>query len=295
MVLGSPRRGAMLVASLDQVECQDPALTGGKAAALSRLAARYAVPAGFCLTTHAYARWALQPHAGPIPAEVRHALAGAYDTLAAGGPTAAPRVAVRSSAVGEDGRESSFAGQYSSYLNVEGLDGVAGAVARCWASGRAERARAYRDARGQGEAQPMAVLVQRLVAADVAFVAFSAHPVTGERDRVVIDANWGLGESIVTAAVTPDTYVVRKADWTLVTQTVAEKKRMTVLQPSGVGEVNVPRALRREVTLSASEVCAIAQLAVRLETDMGFPVDIEGAYEDGVLHLLQCRPISVLP
>jgi phosphoenolpyruvate synthase/pyruvate phosphate dikinase len=284
----------MWVVWLDQPACQAVELTGGKAANLSRLAANYPVPPGFCLTTQAYARWAETADPAFMPPELQALLATAYATLAQQSRTAPLRVAVRSSAIGEDSQTASFAGQYATYLNVTGLEAVMDAVTRCWSSAQAERVRAYQQQQGQVQAQPVAVLVQQLIAADVAFVAFSAHPVTGQRDEVVINANWGLGESIVNGTVTPDTYVVRKADWTLTTHTIAEKQRMTVLRPAGVQEVKVPGLLRKQATLTAAQASAIAQLATKLEAELHWPVDIEGAYQGDKLYLLQCRPISTL-
>lgn len=283
-----------LVVWLEEPDCQDAALVGGKAASLSRLAASYPVPPGFCLTTQAYARWAEAASREGLPPEVETALETAYAALARKDPATPLRVAVRSSAVGEDGQAASFAGQYASYLNVSGLDDVAAAVGRCWASGQDERVHAYQEFQGHAvEEQPVGVLVQQLIAADVAFVAFSAHPVTGRRDEVVINANWGLGESIVNGSVVPDSYHVRKADWA-VTADVAVKECMTVLQPSGVKEVGIPRSMRKEATLTGAQACEIAQLATRLEASLGWPVDIEGACRGDRLYLLQCRPISTL-
>jgi len=285
----------MLITWLDQPTCQDVCLTGGKAANLSRLAANYPVPAGFCLTTEAYGQWAEAATPTLMPPALQALLAAAYATLAQQSERAPLRVAVRSSAIGEDSQAASFAGQYATYLNVTGLAAVTDAVLRCWASAQAERVQVYQQQQGQTpQALPVAVLVQQLIAADIAFVAFSAHPVTGQRDEVVINANWGLGESIVSGLVTPDTYVVRKTDWTLTTQTIAEKQSMTVLGPAGVQQVKVPGLLRKQVSLTTAQASAIAQLATQLEAELRWPVDIEGAYQGDKLYLLQCRPISTL-
>jgi len=120
-------------------------------------------------------------------------------------------VAVRSSALDEDGAGASFAGQHETYLNVVGAAAVAEAVARCWASVRSSRALEYRRRQGFPlDGARIAVLVQQLIPADVSSVVFSANPVTGSRDEVMINASWGLGESIVGGTVTPDTYVVRR-------------------------------------------------------------------------------------
>lgn len=283
----------MLVIWLDEAACQDAALSGRKAANLSRLAGKYPVPPGFCLTTEAHALWVTESDPGSLPVEIHELLARSYSSLAQQSCPTPLRVAVRSSAIGEDGQEASFAGQYTTYLNVSGLDEVADAVTRCWASARTERVRAYRQHRGHADpSQGMAVLVQELVPADVAFVAFSAHPVTGDPDEVVINANWGLGESIMDGAVVPDTYIVRKFDWSLTARTIAEKRRMTVVRSAGAEEVATPRMLRRQATLTVGQAQAIAQLATQLESEFNWPVDIEGAYVADASYLLQCRPIS---
>ncbi|MGH3599658.1 MAG: PEP/pyruvate-binding domain-containing protein, partial [Pseudonocardiaceae bacterium] len=246
------------------------------------------------LTTQAHALWTTGSDPDSLPIEIRGPLARSYFSLAQQSYATPLRVAVRSSAIGEDSQEASFAGQYSTYLNVSGLDEVADAVARCWFSAQTEWVRAYRQHRGRAApSQGMAVLVQELVPADVAFVAFSAHPVTGDTNEVVINSNWGLGESIMDGAVIPDTYVVRKSDWSLTTQTIAEKKRMTVVRSAGAEEVATPRVLRGQATLTVEQAQAIAQLATQLESEFNWPVDIEGAYVADASYLLQCRPISM--
>jgi pyruvate,water dikinase len=140
----------------------------------------------------------------------------------------------------------------------------------------------------------LAVLVQQLIAADVSVVAFSANPVRGDRDEVLINASWGLGESIVGGTVTPDTFIVRKSDVAVTSRSIADKGRMTVSVPGGTREVNVPRFLRLEACLAEEQMVEIARLTLLLEATMGYPVDIECAYSMGHLYLLQCRPITTL-
>lgn len=284
-----PADGAWpLVLPLGAADAARPPLVGGKAAALSRLAADFPVPPGFCVTTAAHA---LAP--GPLPpAVVVRAVAEAYANLAARCGTADPAVAVRSSAVDEDGADASFAGQHETYLNVKGIDAVLDAVARCWASGSTERALCYRRRHGLDGAPHLAVLVQRLVAADSSGVAFTLDPVGGDSSAVWINAAWGLGESVVGGTVTPDVYVVRKADLRVTWRQIAEKGRMTVPVAAGTAEVDVPRFLRGEPTLTDEGAAAIARLAVELERRMGWPVDVECAFADGTLHVLQCRPVT---
>jgi pyruvate,water dikinase len=153
-----------------------------------------------------------------------------------------PSVAVRSSATDEDGATLSFAGQYETYLNIVGAHAVAEAVVRCWDSLRTGRALAYRQGQGSSTTGAhLAVLVQQLVPADVSAVVFSANPVTGCDQEVMINASWGLGESLVSGTVTPDTYMVRKSDLAIACRDIAEKRRMTVLAQQGTCEVPVPR------------------------------------------------------
>jgi phosphoenolpyruvate synthase/pyruvate phosphate dikinase len=204
-------------------------------------------------------------------------------------------VAVRSSAVEEDGGSASFAGQHESYLNVVGPEAVAGAVLRCWESAYTLRAVEYRRWQDLAlEYVRLAVLVQRLVVADISAVVFSANPVSGSREEVVIDAGWGLGESIVGGTVTPDTYVLRKEDLAILFRRIAGKRCITVPVPGGTREVETPRFLRTRPALDEEQAIEMARLARALEEEMGWPVDVECAYEDGRLYLLQCRPVTAL-
>jgi len=278
------------------------ALVGGKAANLCRLAAEHLVPPGFCLSSVAFDRAVglgflgdEKPSAASLPPGLYEELAHAYRKLGERCGVDAPSVAVRSSASDEDGAGASFAGQHETYLNVVGAAAVAEAVARCWASVHSSRALQYRRQHGLAlDGFRIAVLIQQLVHADVSSVMFSANPVTGNRDELMINASWGLGESIVGGTVTPDTYLVRKADMATVSRHIAEKRRMTVIVSHGTREVEVPRFLRVQPTLREEQVMEMAHLGMALERRMGQPVDVECAYHGGKLYLLQCRPITTL-
>jgi pyruvate,water dikinase len=273
--------------------CHDRLLVGGKVANLSRLAADHRVPPGFCLTAGAFGHASVD--GSPLQSELYDKVALAYQRLAEQCGVHTPSVAVRSSAVDEDGAEASFAGQHETYLNVVGVEAVVAAIVRCWASLRSERALEYRRQRRLSvEGARLAVLVQQLVPADVSAVLFSANPVTARRDQIVINANWGLGESIVGGTVTPDTYVVNKAGLGVVSRLVGEKRRMTVAVAGGTREVEVPRLLRGQPTLTDDEAMEMANLALALEQTMGWPVDVECAISAGRLYLLQCRPVTTL-
>jgi pyruvate,water dikinase len=279
---------------LGQSGCQDVSMVGGKVASLSLLAQDYRVPPGFCLTTAAFERHPRKA-ADVLDAGLRGILAEAYTRLAEQCGLSEPSVAVRSSAVDEDGRSASFAGQYETYLNVVGLDEVSAAVERCRASLGSSRVLEYGRKHGLApDTMRLAVLVQQLVPSDVSAVVFSANPVTGNADEVVINASWGLGESIVGGTVTPDTYVVGKMDMTALSKRLGDKRRMTVSAECGTREVDVPRVLRGKAALDDEQIREMANLAIMLQSHHGWPVDIECAYHAGRLYLLQCRPITTL-
>jgi pyruvate,water dikinase len=220
----------------------DAALVGGKAANLSRLARLYhRVPDGFSLPVSVMDEAHLRDLRNDIIRAVSDMMAcrSLNDFIAA----------VRSSAVDEDGAAASFAGQHETYLNIVGADAIIQAVTRCWESARSERALEYRRQQGLSLEHPqIAVLVQQLVASDVSAVVFSANPITGNRNEVVINASWGLGESIVGGTVTPDMFVVRKSDVAVISRVLADKQHMTVSAPGGTREVDVPRFLRQQAS-----------------------------------------------
>jgi pyruvate,water dikinase len=203
-------------------------------------------------------------------------------------------VAVRSSAVGEDGAQASFAGQHESYLNVQGAEKVAEAVEHCIDSVYAARAQAYRQWRGIHDEVTPVVLIQQFIQSDISCVVFSADPRNGSRDRVLVNAAWGLGESLVGGLVTPDLYVIAKRGMEVLESEIAEKRLMTVPCEDGTCEVPVPRALRCEPCLGQGQLLQLAQLAIQLEKRQGWAVDLECAFSAGKLFLLQCRPITTL-
>lgn len=270
---------------LGEADCCDPAQVGGKAGNLGLLARKYPVPAGFCLAADALARHR--------QADYQASILLAYATLEGLVGEPEPSVAVRSSGVDEDGSTASFAGQYETFLNVRGGGGVLAAVERCLQSAFAPRVLDYRLQNDLNSTEiRLAVLVQQLVPADVSAVIFSANPVNGRRDEIVITASWGLGESVVGGTVTPDTYTIRHHSAAHITAQISDKERMTVPAPAGTTEVPVPRLLRRQRTLTDGQLLEMAQMAIALEDEMGYAVDLECAWHRGKLFLLQCRPIT---
>jgi pyruvate,water dikinase len=263
---------------------EDPAATstrrtGGKAAALAALADRLPIPPGFVVVG------AVDPFAVEL----------AYAELGERAGQDEPLVAVRSSAADEDGLESSFAGQHETILGIRGIDELLSAIAECRDSQHSERALHYRRANGIARpSAPLPVLVQLLVPADAAAVVFSVNPVDPHRGEVLVNASFGLGESIVGGTVTPDDFALHRASLAVTRRTIADKRRMTVRAPGGSREVDVPAPLRRLPSISDEQARAAAALALDLERDLGFPVDLEVAWTGDDLHLRQCRPITTL-
>ena len=300
-------------------------VVGGKGASLSRLArAGFRVPPGFHVTTGAYLDfldggglrdWVLAAlsladvsdagtfeaaaarisdlFAGqPVPASTAAAVAWAYASL---GDNDVP-VAVRSSATVEDLPGMSAAGQHDTYLNVRGEAAVVNAVKRCWASLWSARAIGYRARRGiSPDDVSIAVVVQRLVPAEAAGVMFTINPVSGAPNQVVVSANWGLGESVVSGDVTPDVAVVDRATETLVTYQPGGKEVMTVADGAGTLETETPAGLRSTPVLSPRHAAELARVGLAIEKLYGEPVDVEWARADSGLWVVQARPITTLP
>lgn len=276
-----------LIFWLDDPRCQEAKLVGGKAASLARLASSQNVPPGFAIPRVSARR------TGSIPALLRQALESAYRELGEKCGVQNPAVAVRSSALDEDGAQTSFAGMHDTFLNVVGPQAILAAIEKSWASAVSTRAVAYRRKQGLTvNGIRIAVLVQLLVPADVSGVAFSLNPMTGSQAEIVVNAGWGLGESIVGGTVTPDTIIIRKSDLAIIDQQIGSKRRMTVAVPGGTKEVAVPRFMQGQACLEEPVLQAIARMTIKLEAELGAPVDIEYVLSNGALFLLQCRPVT---
>ena len=187
----------MHVAWLGEPASLDATTVGGKTANLGRLATSFRVPPGFCLDVSAFdqLRHALYGDAA-ARARLRELVAASYADLARRVGEPEPRVAVRSSAIGEDSGDASYAGQHETVLDVGGVDEIVDALLECWRSVSSERAAAYRRQRGIAGMPRIAVLVQLMVPADASAIAFSADPVSGARDVVVVNAARGLGDAM---------------------------------------------------------------------------------------------------
>jgi pyruvate,water dikinase len=270
------------IRTFDQIKPGDAPAVGGKGLSLGLLAgAGLPVPPGFCVTSAAYRRLNGQaPQSDPALAE---AIAAAYRGLGGG------RVAVRSSATAEDGAVTSFAGQQETILDVSGEAAVLDAVTRCWDSLHSERAVAYRrhhavDDRGLA----MAVVVQRLVPAEVSGVLFTHDPLDPTGRRLLVEASWGLGESVVSGRVTPDRYHVDRESGAVLDRHVGTKA--TVWSPQGPQPV--PAEKQGQPCLDDARLAELAELGRRIEALYGDPRDVEWAWAEGLFWLLQARPIT---
>jgi pyruvate,water dikinase len=279
----------------------DPSQVGGKAHSLMRLAAAgLPVPAGATLTCAFFEPWraALAALASrdnvracarrlPFDRRQREALA-ALPALVGDGPEM--RLAVRSSVVGEDAADASFAGVYETRLGVRHAD-LETALRECFAASVDPRVDAYRRERGvDGAAPSVAILVQRQLDSDVAGVGFSLNPVTNDYDEAVFAAAWGLGTVVVDGRVVPDEYVVDKAAGRLLAERRGDKRVAARVAAAGVVEAAEPRAGERALT--DAQLAELTALVRAVEALYATPVDIEWAYAGGRLHVLQARPIT---
>ena len=292
---------------------------GGKGLNLGLLvAAGLPVPDGFCLSTRAYRSviadrldalivelagadaerlGSLAADArdvvlsSPVPVELADVITTPYAALGVDTP-----VAVRSSATAEDLPTASFAGQQDTYLNVVGAGAVLDAVRRCWASLWTERAVVYRNTNGiDHRSVALAVVIQRMVDAQVAGVMFTADPVTGSRRHTVIDASPGLGEAVVSGAVNPDRFVVVSASGEVVEQRLGDK-RWAIRSRVGGGTERVARGDDADAACVTDEqITALVRLGARVQAHFGSPQDTEWAIDaDDRLWLTQARPVTTL-
>ncbi|HEU5098099.1 MAG TPA: PEP/pyruvate-binding domain-containing protein, partial [Roseiflexaceae bacterium] len=314
-----------LVLSLGELDRSLLPLVGGKAAQLGELIhAGFAVPAGFCVTTTAYARVSASAEIdgllaelstiaptetarlaelatavraaitqAPVASNIAPAILEAHKALGQGETVP---VAVRSSATAEDLPDASFAGQQETFLNVVGAEAVLDAVRRCWGSLWTDRAVSYRATHGiDPRAVRLAVVVQRMVDAQVAGVLFTANPLSGKRRQAVIDANPGLGEAVVSGATTPDHFVAKIPTGEIVERRLGDKQLM-IRAAVGSGTQRVEQAAQfKAACLSDAQVRALAAIGAQVEASFGMPQDIEWAFDvPGQLWLLQARPITTL-
>lgn len=232
----------------------DTDFVGGKAASLAKLTyAGFDVPNGFVITTKAQR----------MTVRLRHKVFEAFDKLGA------EFVAVRSSAVAEDGSKDAWAGQLDTFLNIT-KNRLLEKIDLCWKSADSKRARAYAEQKGL-EVGKVAILIQVMVPSETSGVAFSIHPVTSNSTLIVIEAVLGLGEKLVSGSVTPDTYIIDKNSSKIIERHIPDKQ-----------------------ILGTDQLRKVVSTVKKIENIYGFPVDIEWSFAKGKFFVLQCRPITAL-
>jgi pyruvate,water dikinase len=263
------------------------ARSGWRGGSLARMyQAGFPVPDGFVILPSAFADDDLTPEAwAQIQAQLAQQRAANHNGA----------FAVRSSALSEDSAQASFAGEFETVLNVHTATEIRSAIDTVYHSRHSERVQAYSQVKGLAAAHEIAVVVQQLVCADCAGVMFTANPITGQRDQIVINAAWGLGEAIVSGRVTPDTLTVDKATGRILKRETADKQVMTVLVEHHTEERPVPEDRRHALVLSDVEADELAQWGVRIEQFYGRPMDIEWARAGKQFAIVQARPITALP
>ena len=237
--------------------------------------------------------------ATPIPEPIRAEIAARYADLARAAGDDEPAVAVRSSAVGEDSGEATFAGQQKTYLWVRGADAVCGAVRDCWASTYSAPAMSYRAKMAADRRPEMGVTVQLMVDAAVSGVMFTCNPVSGDPSVVAINASWGLGLGVVGGEVTPDEYLLNKITGEVVRQAVSAKHIEYRPDEGSRGTVciSVEDDRRQQPCLDEARLQALREVAGRVQRYFGAHQDIEWAIARGAdvpegLFVVQSRPVT---
>ena len=317
----SGEASAPLVLWLDGEAATRRDLAGGKGAALAELVRlAFDVPEGFVVTTSAFraffdgalrrevtamlasmgageaemartaAAIAERFRQAPLPSNVVQALGAAHERLCRGQTLP---LAVRSSATAEDMAEASFAGQQETFLGVVGVEAFLDRVRACWASLFTPRAIFYRQRRGIGHDVAMAVVCQRLLRAEKSGVLFTVDPVQGRRHVAIVEAVRGLGEGLVSGAVTPDHYQVEKTTGKVLFQRLARRRP----SPAHAASAWASSPLAGDdlgPVLSLEELQRLVTVGCRLEAHFGRPQDVEWAVEGGRLYLLQSRPVTTM-
>ncbi len=311
-----------LIRRFENLEKTDVAIAGGKGASLGEMTrAGIPVPPGFVVLSQAFDRFLdetdlrveIDSALHAVKHEQMHTVEDASEkiralimsttmprdivdaVLAAFQGLGSEYVAVRSSATSEDSADAAWAGQLESYLNTT-EDRLLENVQACWASLFTPRAVFYRFEKGlHGKPISVAVVVQKMVESEISGVAFSVHPVTEDRNQLIIEASYGLGEAIVSGQVTPDSYVVEKEPRRIADVNVFEQERGLYRSASGGNEwCPIPKERGIAQVLPNDRILEFAGLVIRIERHYGFPCDIEWAFVDGAFYILQSRPITTL-
>jgi len=203
-------------------------------------------------------------------------------------------VAVRSSATAEDSVDASWAGELESYLNITEKD-LLTKVKKCWSSLFTPRAIFYRfENKLHTTKISVAVVVQKMIQSKVSGITFTVHPVTEDKNQMIIEAGWGLGEAIVSGMITPDAYVINKKDFSIIDINIADQAKQIIKTQKGNEFVEVDINKRGEQKLSSIQIVKLAKICANIEKYYNFPCDIEWAWEKEKFYIVQSRPITTL-
>ena len=315
-----------LILDFSKIDKRDIPLVGGKGANLGEMVkAGFPVPIGFAVTVVAYDTFLKENNLSikikktlaeidvndpgqldgasknitgiliksKIPDSVAREVISAYKKLS--GRLKHSLVAVRSSATAEDLPEASFAGQQETFLNIKGEASLLESIRACWASLFTARAIFYREHNKIDHEQvKISVIVQKMIQSEVSGVMFSIDPVTNEKDRIVIEAVWGLGELIVQGSVVPDRYVVQKETFSILSKEISEQNIQLVKKGHETKEVKVPKNKLNKRKLSDEDIVELARLADKLQKHYFFPQDVEWAKKGKELFIVQTRPVTTI-
>lgn len=204
-------------------------------------------------------------------------------------------VAVRSSATAEDSSSASWAGELETYLNTTEKALLLN-VKKCWSSLFTPRAIFYRHEKKLLKTKvSVAVVIQVMVDSEISGIAFTVHPVTKDRNQMIIEAGYGLGEAIVSGSVTPDSYVLDKRDYSLIDVNIASQERQILKGANGGTKwVSIAKAIRSKQKLNGRQIVELGKICAGIEKHYKFPCDIEWAYKQGKFYITQSRPITTL-
>ncbi len=309
-----------------EIDKNDLALVGGKGANLGEMIkAGFPVPDGFAITTVSYdaflkhnniigtindflkqvdvddpdqlnsASKKIQKliNESEVPNDVAVDIIKYYKKLS--GPFSSALVAVRSSATAEDLPGMSFAGQQATFLNIKGQNNLLMAVRECWSSLFTARAIFYRKQNKIPQDKvKISVIIQKMIQSEVSGVMFSINPVNNEKDKIIIESVWGLGEMIVQGSVVPDTYVVQKETFSILSKIISDQKVMLSRKGEKTFENAVPKNLIDKQKIGDKEIIKLAKMSDALQKHYYFPQDSEWAYEKGKLFIVQTRPVTTI-
>jgi len=325
-----------LVIWFEQLKSTDVPIVGGKNANLGEMTnAGIPIPPGFAITTYSYKKFIEETgiskkiyetiketvtnpndpkqyeiaskkirqliESTPMPKDIEKAIKSTYENLRKKLNTNTVFVAIRSSATAEDLADASFAGQQETFLNVKDTNEVLEKTVKCWSSLFTPRAIFYRNEKGFAHEKVfISVGVQKMVNSKSAGVIFTINPVTGDPNQIVIEGNYGLGESVVSGAVTPDDFIVDKKTQNILERRISKKKIQFVRDPNTGKTVHleVPQEKQEQPCINDEEILNLAKLAIRIEQHYGKAQDIEWAIDGDLpfpnsIFIVQSRPETV--